>query len=189
MKPPKHQIEQFKSSDDYLRFVREVSPNADLNCVMLYGNIQRAHHYLQQLMERRMETVGLSWAKLRMMMNLLHSERHSDSGGLQPSELSARQDISRNTASALISGLEKDGLISRALHGKDRRKFIIQLTPAGRKLLLNQMDEQFLYVSRLFDALSERQRQTLLDLMMGLNTKLKEQTKQCRTETHQHQTV
>src|SRR5437016_6495829 len=114
---------RFANREEFIQFVRTVSPRADINSVKLFGQLHRCHSLLDKIMERRLEAVGLSWSQLRLLMNLLHSEKLGQPGGLQPSELSERQDISRNTVSALLSSLEKDGLVSRQLHGEDHRKF------------------------------------------------------------------
>ena len=84
-------------------FVRQVSPTADPASVMLFVQLLRANNRLVQVAEKELSTSGLSWAKFRLLMNLEHSERHPDTKGLQPSELSEMQGISRNTASALIA--------------------------------------------------------------------------------------
>src|SRR5438552_12370547 len=103
--------------DAFMKFVHACSPNADELSVVLFGQFQRAQHLLMKAMERNLEDVGLSWAKFRVLMNLMRAEQDGPLAGLQPSELSERQDISRNTMSALISNLEKDELIHRELHG------------------------------------------------------------------------
>jgi DNA-binding MarR family transcriptional regulator len=178
---------RFSNHEEFIQFVRTVSPRADINSVKLFGQLRRCHSLMEKIMERRLEAVGLSWSQLRLLMNLLHSEKLGQPGGLQPSELSERQDISRNTVSALISSLEKDGLVSRQLHGEDRRKFLIHLTPAGRKLLLEQMDDQFNYITQIFQTLAAPERQRLLDLLLGLGDSLKAQLKQGKTQAHAQQ--
>ena len=143
-----------------MKFVQACSPNADVGSVLLFGQFHRAHHLLQQAMEKNLEEVGLSWAKFRVLMSLMRAEQDGTAVGLQPSELSERQDISRNTMSALISSLEKEDLIRRELHGVDRRKFLIHLTARGRELMQAQLAKQFKYVSDCFDTMSARDRQS-----------------------------
>jgi DNA-binding MarR family transcriptional regulator len=172
----------FQSRDAYMKFVHACSPNADVHSVMLFGQFHRAHHLLEQAMERNLEDVGLSWAKFRVLMNLIRAEQDGMTAGLQPSELSERQDISRNTMSALISSLEKDELIRRELHGEDHRKFLIHLTPRGHELMQAQLAKQFKYVSDCFETMTARDRQQLLDLLTRLNTDLVARAKQCKTE-------
>ena len=173
------QARPFRSHEEFTRFVREVSPHADVTSVMLFGQLHRASHLLAHAAERSLERVGLSWAKFRLLMYLMHCEK-MDGSGLQPSELSERQDISRNTVSALIGALEKDGLISREPHGEDRRRFVIRLTGRGRKIVQEQLADQFHFVSSCFDALNRSEREQLLAEVLKLNTSLTEKDKVIR---------
>lgn len=157
----------------FLEFIHEVSPSADPKSVILFGQIMRAKNYLTQAAEKHLGGAGLSDAKFRLMVNL-HRAESCGTECMQPSELSEMQGISRNTASALIASLEKDGLIGRELHGTDRRKFLIHLTPEGRKLLKSHQKGHFEFVTRCFEGFSAAERETLLDLLTRLNKDLSE---------------
>ena len=62
-------------------------------------------------------------------------EQRGKSLGLPPSYLSRCQDVTKNTISVLLRGLEDQGWIERTLDPDDRRVFRIRLTPAGRELI------------------------------------------------------
>ncbi|MGB8643651.1 MAG: MarR family transcriptional regulator [Anaerolineae bacterium] len=178
MKAPSHGFMGGEEKGSELtQFVREVSPEADPASVMLFMQILRANSQLTQAAEKGLGVAGLSWAKFRMMMELLRHEKRPTGEGMQPSELSERQGISRNTGSALIASLEQEELISRALHGTDRRKFVIRLTPKGRKVLKSNLTNQFLFVTDCFRGFSEVERETLLRLLIQLNSNLAEKAK------------
>jgi DNA-binding MarR family transcriptional regulator len=168
-------------TDQLLKFVRRVIPDADPTDVLLFIEIHRASHQLTQAVEKGLADAGLSWAKFRMLLELQRADIEDPHAGLQPSELSARQDIGRNSASALIAGLEAEGLVSRELHSTDRRKFVIRLTPAGRRLLKLKLEGQFQFFTDCFDALDSAKRAALLDLLMRLNASLAEKDKQHRS--------
>ncbi len=161
----------------FLEFIRRVSPSADPTSVMLFGQVTRANNLLEQAAERNLGGAGLTWAKFRLLMNLGRSEQHGAAEGMQPSELSDAQGVSRNTVSSLIASLEKDGLITRELHGTDRRRFVIRLTPEGRKLLRARMNDQFTFVTRCFEGFNATERQTLLEFLIRLNEHLAEKNK------------
>lgn len=161
----------------FLEFIRHVSPSADPTSVMLFGQVTRANNLLEQAAERNLSGAGLTWAKFRLLMNLGRGEQHGAVQGMLPSELSDAQGVSRNTVSSLIASLEKDGLITRELHGTDRRKFVIRLTPEGRKLLKARMNDQFTFVTRCFDGFSATERQTLLEFLLRLNDHLTDKHK------------
>jgi DNA-binding MarR family transcriptional regulator len=155
----------------FLEFIREVSPEADPTSVILFGLMQHTNNLLLQAAEKHLDTAGLSWAKMRLLINLHRAEKHG-AACMQPSELSELQGISRNTVSALIASLEEDGLISRELHDTDRRKFLIRLTPEGRKLLKAKLKGQFMFVTSCFEELTAAERQALLDHLRRLNRHL-----------------
>jgi MarR family transcriptional regulator, negative regulator of the multidrug operon emrRAB len=178
----KHSSSAFQGRDTFMKFVQARSPNADVNSVLLFVQFHRAHHLLEQAMEKNLDDVGLSWATFRVLMNLMRAEQDGPLAGLQPSELSEQQDISRNTMSALIGSLEKDELIRRELHGEDHRKFLIHLTVRGRELMQAQLAKQFEYVSDCFETMTARDRQQLLALLTRLDTGLSARVKPCKTD-------
>lgn len=154
----------------FLEFIREVSPSADPTSVLVFGRLLRVSRQMMQAVEKHLATGGLSWAKFRLLLDLQRNEREGKTQGLQPSELSEMQGLSRNTISALIAGLEQDGLISRELHPTDRRKFVIRLLPEGHQLLKLKLDTEFQFLTECFSAFTPDERETLLDLLTRLNT-------------------
>ncbi len=163
--------------EHFMDLVRRASPGADPTSVMLFGQMMRASRLLEHIAERELETSGLTWAKFRLLLDLHRSEQQGAREGMQPSELSEMQNVSRNTVSALIASLEKDGLISRELHGTDRRRFVIRLTHEGRRVLHAKLDRHFRFVTHCFDHLDAAERETLLQLLSRLNQKLCEKDK------------
>lgn len=165
-------------------FICRVSPGADPASVMLFGQILHANNQLVQAAERNLATVGLSWAKFRLLMNLQRQERHGEGEGMQPSELSEMQGISRNTVSALINSLEEEELIEREIHGTDRRKFLIRLTPKGRRTVRAKLDDEFMLVSHCFDGLTPQERKAFLGYVAKLNRSLAAKAKAAACPHH-----
>jgi DNA-binding MarR family transcriptional regulator len=154
-------------------FIRQVSPEADPTSIALFGLLMEIRTRLMQAAERNLDAAGLSWAKLRLLMHLGKQE-HVTGSGLLPSELSRMQNISRNTVSALINGLEAEGLVTREPHSSDRRKLVIRLTPQGRAVLKSELGKHLRFVSQCFGVLDRPQRDMLFDLLASLNACLKE---------------
>jgi DNA-binding MarR family transcriptional regulator len=150
-------------------FVRQVSPEADPANILLFGLLMETRNQLAQAAEKELATVGLTWAKLRLLMHLARQEHIMGNAGVQPSELSEMQDVSRNTVSALINGLQAEGLVTRELHSSDRRKLVI---------LKSQMGAHLKFVNQCFDVFDRPQRDTLLDLLACLNTSLKQKAEE-----------
>lgn len=162
-----------EKQERFREFINQVSPGADAKSVLLFGQLMHAHNLLTQAADRHLGAVGLSGAKFGLLMNLRRGEKHCGAG-MQPSELSELQGTSRNTVSALIASLEEDGLISRQLHDTDRRKFLIRLTPEGRKVLETNLDSQFRFVTYCFAGFTASEREILLDFLTRLNASLRE---------------
>ena len=56
------------------------------------------------------------------------------SGSVLPSEISSEMSISSARVAAALNSLENKGLITRQIDKSDRRKILVDLTPAGRTL-------------------------------------------------------
>ncbi len=160
----------------FSEFIRQVCPAADSTSVLLFTQVMHANNLLEQAAERNLGA-GLTWAKFRLLMSLNRGEHRGAAEGMQPSELSEAQGVSRNTVSALIASLEKDGLISRELHGTDRRRFVIRLTSEGRHVLKSKMEKHFGFGTKCFEIFNQTERQMLLELLSRLNRKLGEENK------------
>lgn len=157
-----------------LDFIRRVDPEADLTSILLFRQVRKVDQLLTRSAEKQLEIAGLSWPKFMILMALQGNETLGPGGGMQPSELSELQGIPRNTVSELLGGLEEEGLISRELHGTDRRKFVIRLTSLGRKTLKSKLGTQFRQITRCFAALGSQERETLLELLTRLSQSLSE---------------
>jgi len=160
-------------------FIQQVDPEIDPENILLFGLLMETRNQLVQSVERELATAGLSWAKLRLLMHLAKQEL-AGSGGVLPSELSQMQGISRNTVSALINGLEADGLLARQLHEQDRRKWVIRLTPKGREVLDARLGAHFEFIHQCFGVLSLRERNMLYKLLLRLGACLKEDDSDCK---------
>lgn len=158
----------------FLDFVRRVEPEADPTSVLLFRQVRRVDHLLTRSAERQLEIAGLSWPKLQVLLALQGDESYGTGDGLQPSELSDLQGIPRNTVSELLASLEEEGMISRELHGTDHRKFVIRLTPQGRKTLKSKLGTQLRHFTKCFGGLGAQERATLLELLTRLAQSLSE---------------
>lgn len=120
-------------------------------------------HYL--LGEYRKEDVQISQARMRLLIWLTAHKRMGQASGLTPSKLSQHLGVSRNTVSALLNGLEEQGLIERQLSPTDRRQFQIHITPDGIDLVETRAPQFAAFVAGLFKDLSPAERKTLMQLL------------------------
>jgi DNA-binding MarR family transcriptional regulator len=87
-----------------------------------------AIHLLRRVRAADIET-GLSPARLSLLSVLVFG------GERTPSELAAAEHVRLPTISALLRGLEKEGLVRREPHKGDRRVVRISATAKGRRIL------------------------------------------------------
>ncbi len=158
----------------FLKFVERVSPEADPTSILLFRQLHKVDHLLTRSAEKQLEIAGLSWPQFMLLIALQRNETDGTGGGMHPSELSDLQGIPRNNVSTLLASLEEEGLVSRELHGADRRKFLIRLTPHGRKILQSKSSAQFRHITKCFAAFNHAERATLLELLTRLDQSLSE---------------
>ncbi len=165
--------------EKWLALMQELNSEVDPNTVRLIERMRMVAHSLYQLGEQSLEEAGLSYARFRLLMNLLKSEELDGRLELNPSEISDRQGISRNTVSTLIRDLEEEGLIERRLDPHDRRRFNIRLTADGRNLVRQHSAAHFRTVTSCFEALTPQERGELNDLLTTVGESINATKKQC----------
>lgn len=129
------------------------------------GYVSRSIYHMR---EQSVDEVGRSFAQYRVLMHLFFAEQMGDRSQLNPSEISDRQGVSRNTMSSFIRDLEKDGLIERDLDPDDRRRFNISLTDSGRALVSQHTRNHLKTIEHCFSALTPEEQETLLQLLQKL---------------------
>jgi DNA-binding MarR family transcriptional regulator len=116
--------------------------------------------------------VALSGPRWLLLLRLYVEEGRGQHPGLPPSYLSRCQDVTRNTISVLLRGLEEQGWIERRLDPDDRRVFRIRLTAAGRELIRATAPARLAHLNYLIDGLSPEERRQLVRLLTKLHRSL-----------------
>ena len=75
-------------------------------------------------------------------------------GPLTPSELAAREQIQRPTATRVLARLEEAGLVARTADPADRRSSLVATTPAGVALLASVRHRKDAYLAQRLERLS-----------------------------------
>lgn len=158
-----------QKKDKWLRFIQQMSPEADPARIRLMGQLRMAAHTLHQVSELSLTAARLSYAQYRLLLALLYSEQIESRPALTPSQLSRLQGTGRNTISALIRHLESDGLIVRELDPQDRRKFNIHLSEAGRQLMQQHARNHMHTLNNALAVLEASEIETLNRLLEKLN--------------------
>ena len=78
--------------------------------------------------------------------------------GLGVGEMAAAAGCTSPTATRILDGLERDGVVERRPSTDDRRRTIVSLTPKGKRLLGQQRRKSNQKKQRLYDQLSPAER-------------------------------
>lgn len=110
----------------------------------------------------------LTGPRLGVLARLVEEERRGNAEGLTPTVISRYQHVSRNTVSALLRGLEQQGLIERRLDENDRRLFRIRITESGRLTVAERAPAWIERANRIAAGLTPEERAELIDLLSKL---------------------
>ncbi|MHB8111947.1 MAG: MarR family winged helix-turn-helix transcriptional regulator [Bellilinea sp.] len=157
----------------------------DTSGIDLFVMLQRTAHLIRLLDSQSAENMEISGPRWRLLMRLLIDEEMGNSAGLTPTAISQSQHVSKNTISALLRGLEAQGLIQRTLVSTDLRAFRIQLTQAGKDYLRNTAPARISNLNRLLSGLDLQEQEQLMLLLEKLQGLLLEQYKPCKDPEHQ----
>ena len=115
-----------------------------------------AIHLLRNVRASDVET-GLSPARLSVLSVLVFG------GARTPSELAAAEQVRLPTISALVRGLEEDGLVRRARDPDDGRAVRLSATAKGRRILQSGRERRLDNLEELLEPLSREELRTLAE--------------------------
>jgi MarR family 2-MHQ and catechol resistance regulon transcriptional repressor len=104
---------------------------ADADSIAITLGIRRANAIVTSTVERAADNWGLGADLSRARLSLLRAIFFGEGHRLTLNELGRRMKVSRTNITNLIDGLERDGLVVRAINQVDRRLVDAQLTPRG----------------------------------------------------------
>lgn len=104
----------------------------------------------------------------------LMAQLYRHPGGLKMGELSKRLMVTGGNVTGIADQLVKEGLVLRESDARDRRAFLLKLTPGGRRSFAKMAARHEDWVVGLLGGLSEAERHTLYALLGRLKSTLKE---------------
>ena len=107
--------------------------------------------------ERSDETLGLS--QLSALSTLAHQ------GPLSPTALADLERIQPPSMTRVIAALEERHLVGRAPHPSDRRQSVIEITEAGRAIVLEDHRRRTAWLAKRIEVLSDEERQRIADVL------------------------
>lgn len=90
--------------------------------------------------------------------------------GLKMGELSKRMMVTGGNVTGITDQLVAEGLVVREDSPKDRRAYIVKLTPDGRRSFRRMAEAHEKWVVELFDGMDEAQRTQLYELLAVLKS-------------------
>jgi DNA-binding MarR family transcriptional regulator len=95
-------------------------------------------------------------------------------GPLEPSIIAERLLVTTGSTTSLLDNLEKRGLIVRRRHPDDRRKVLIEITPAAQTIVDDLLPAMHARERDVMAVLSVAEQRVLLDLLARLQRKATE---------------
>jgi len=99
-------------------------------------------------------------------------------GPVTVSELASRLGLTLPTVSGVLTDLDRAGFVERHADPADRRRTIVQMTPAQRALIAQWLDGAASPVARVLDKLDPREQEAFLKAMNLLEIELRSQDAQ-----------
>ena len=84
---------------------------------------------------------------------------------VSPSSLAEKVGVRRATMTGLLDRLERDDMIERLAHHRDRRKIGVRLTSNGRQVLAAMLPDYYRSIAKIMTNLSEKERLELMSLL------------------------
>ena len=161
-------LEDKEKRQKWMQFMQDFHAEIDPKTIRLMDELGFVSRSLFHMREQSVDEAGLSFAQYRVLMHLFFAEQMGDRSQLNPSEISDRQGVSRNTMSSFIRNLEEDGLIERDLDPDDRRRFNISLTDSGRALVSQHTRNHLKTIDSCFSTLTPEEQETFFQLLQKL---------------------
>ncbi len=108
---------------------------------------------------------GLGLTDVQFNVMKLIELQSGDANGLTQAELSRMLLVNRSNITSLIDRMERAGLVRRETVPNDRRIKLVTLTEKGRNSLLEIKDSYMEEVSRIMNALTEEELQSLVRVL------------------------
>ena len=89
-------------------------------------------------------------------------------------EASEKLHITKPAVTHLVDQLEKKKCIKRAAHAKDRRIYLLEVTPKGHKIVKETQNQMFHYLLESFETLSGNEKRVIETFYSALSKKMTE---------------
>lgn len=170
-------IDQTDSVDKLLAEWRRERPDLDPSPIAVQGRIMRLAAHLLRRTESWLVPLGLSWEAFSLIVTLRRSGKPY---ALRPTDLLAESLLTSGAITNRIDKVEALGLVERRPDPRDRRGFIIRLTPAGKRLADRAIADHVTGTDGLLGALSGAEQKQLAALLAKLLAAFEQTAKPAR---------
>ncbi len=105
-------------------------PQAPVDAMMAVTSVMRAQQILLARLNEALAPFGLTFARYEALMLL----RFSRTGAMPMGKMGTRLQVHPASVTNLVDGLQREGLVERVPHERDRRTTLVSITGAGRSL-------------------------------------------------------
>jgi DNA-binding MarR family transcriptional regulator len=127
------------------KVVSEANPSPDM--IALANALRRGSSAFARRMRALRGAHGLSASKVSVLGRLMRA-----TGRLTATEVAELERLQPQSLTRIIADLEARGLIRRAPDAADRRRLMLEITPAGRDLLVEDAWRQNAWLARALEA-------------------------------------
>lgn len=103
----------------------------------------------------------------------------SENDGLSQREIAELLSIRPQSASEAIASMEGQGLIEKRANEQDKRSSLVYITQAGRQRQIDLRNERIENARRIFEPLTNQEKETLLELLNKAASALQENKEEC----------
>lgn len=172
----------------YYERIREAGPKYegfDLLSTETAVNLLYTSDVFNQVLWRYLAEYGLS----RSTFNVLMLLRHGPTQGMQLHDIGELLLVSKANITGLINHLEQKGYVKRVIDRKDRRARLATITSKGSALLDEFVPLHYRNIKRLFQHVTDQEKQTLLRLLRKTRASLMAHSEELHSESVMCQTV
>lgn len=135
---------------------------AEVRALNAFIKLMRCGDSVQTVLERALDSAGLSEGQFGILEVLLHL------GPMSPTELCRRVFRSGGNVTMVTDNLEKRGFVERRRDENDRRRLTVHLTQEGRRFITKLFPPHVAHIVSLFSNLSAPEQNELARLCKKL---------------------
>jgi len=143
--------------DEGIGCVGEIFPDLPVQEVILTRLLMLVGGTLHEQLERSLQPYGLNESDFRTLM-MIYS---SPNGSASPSELCEYAHQGATNMTRIANALVKAGLITRAASAEDRRRIVLSITAAGKRMVRKILPPLFPTALGAFASLTANDKRTL----------------------------